>query len=278
MGSRRGRHQVASPMALDLDPLVTFAEHLAGIARGMLLMATTQRPEAEVKADRSFVTALDRQIEQRLRREITGRFPAHGIIGEEEGRERPEAAIQWVLDPIDGTAPFIAGMPVYGTLVAVAIEDIPVIGVMDLPAADNRWIGAAGRPTIHNGHVCRTRGTTTLSGTMMACMNPDFFCECERQTLEALKAETAWRIYGGSSMGYGLLASGRIDLCLDVRLQPYDFACYRPIIEGAGGVVTDWQGRPLTLASGPRVLSAGNAALHERALEAVTGDPDASYP
>jgi histidinol phosphatase-like enzyme (inositol monophosphatase family) len=256
-------------MALDLDPLIVFAERLAGIARGMLMDEAAIRPGAEVKADRSFVTALDRQIERRLRSEIAARHPDHGVIGEEEGADRPEAAVQWVLDPIDGTAPFIAGMPVYGTLIAVAVEGVPVIGVMDLPAADNRWVGAAGRPTLHNGRPCRARAGAGLSGAMLACMNPDFFAEGDRGALEALKAATAWRIYGGSSMGYGLLASGRIDLCLDARLQPYDFACYRPIIEGAGGVVTDWRGEPLTLASGPRVLAAGDAALHERALDLV---------
>ncbi len=253
-------------MPLDLDPLVGFAEHLAGAARAMLAEATAGRPNAEVKADRSFVTALDREIERRLRREIAVRYPDHGIIGEEEGRDRPGAAIQWVLDPIDGTAPFIAGMPVYGALIAVAVDGVPVVGVMDLPAADNRWVGAAGRPTTHNGRPCRTRATEGLSGAMLACMNPDFFSDLERGPLDRLKAATAWRIYGGSSMGYGLLASGRIDLCLDTRLQPYDFACYRPIIEGAGGVVTDWEGRPLTLASEPRVLAACSAVLHERAL------------
>jgi inositol-phosphate phosphatase / L-galactose 1-phosphate phosphatase / histidinol-phosphatase len=254
-------------MALDLDPLVAFAERLAGIARGMLAEATARRPDAEVKTDRSFVTALDREIERRLRREIAARFPDHGIIGEEEGRDRPEAAIQWVLDPIDGTAPFIAGMPVYGTLIAVAVDGVPVVGVMDLPAADNRWVGARGRPTTHNGGPCRTRANTALSGAMLACMNPDFFSEDERGPLEALKASTAWRIYGGASMGYGLLASGRIDLCLDTRLQPYDFACFGPIVEGAGGVVTDWNGAPLTLDSGKRVLAACGAQLHEQALD-----------
>ncbi len=260
-------------MALNLDPLVAFAEHLAGLARAMLVEATSLRPEAEVKADRSFVTALDREIEQRLRREIAAHYPDHGIIGEEEGRDRPDAALQWVLDPIDGTAPFIAGIPVYGTLVAFAVDQIPVIGVMDLPAADNRWIGVTGRPTTHNGRLCLTRTTLELSGAMMACMNPDFFAEQERQGLDELKAATAWRIYGGSSMGYGLLASGRIDLCLDTRLQPYDFACYGPIIEGAGGIVTDWHGKRLTLESGSRVLAACTPELHERAMSAVASVP-----
>jgi inositol-phosphate phosphatase / L-galactose 1-phosphate phosphatase / histidinol-phosphatase len=172
-----------------------------------------------------------------------------------------------VLDPIDGTAPFIAGVPVYGTLIALAVEGVPVIGVMDLPAASRRWIGVAGKQTLLNGMPCRTRSCPTLDRAIMACMNPDFFDPEERPRLEALRQATAWRIYGTSSMGYGLLAAGRIDVTLDTRLQPYDFACYRPIIEGAGGIVTDWDGATVTLATGRRILAAGSASLHQLALE-----------
>lgn len=252
-------------MAQDLAPFADFARHLADIARGMLTAATAVSPDVEIKADRSFVTALDRAIEQRLRREIAARYPEHGIIGEEEGREREGAAIQWILDPIDGTAPFIAGVPVYGTLIAVAVDGIPVIGIMDLPAADNRWIGMAGAPTTHNGRPVRTRAGTSLGGAILACMNPDFFTPEDKARLDRLVEATHWRIYGTSSMGYGLMASGRIDLAMDCRLQIHDFACYRPIIEGAGGIVTDWRGAPVTLETGTRILAAGDHALHEAA-------------
>lgn len=257
-------------MALDLEALAAFAEHLADIGREMLSVAEDEARDVAVKADRSFVTDLDRRIEQKLRREITTRYPGHGIIGEEEGRERPEAAIQWVLDPIDGTAPFIAGVPVYATLVAMAVEGVPVIGVADFPAARRRFVGVSGRPTLQNGRRCDTRAAS-LEGAMMACMNPDFFAAEERPALDALRAATAWRIYGTSSLAYGLLAAGRIDVCVDTRLQVYDFASYRPIIEGAGGRVTDWAGAALTLESGPRVLAAGSHALHETALALVQG-------
>jgi inositol-phosphate phosphatase / L-galactose 1-phosphate phosphatase / histidinol-phosphatase len=258
-GRRRSREVMP-----DLDALAAFAGHLADISRGML-RAAVDAPETEIKPDRSFVTATDRAIEQRLRREIALRFPDHGIIGEEEGRERPNAAVQWVLDPIDGTAPFIAGVPVYGTLISLAVEDTPVIGVMDMPAAGSRWVGVAGRPTTRNGLPCRTRGGVALDAAMMACMNPDFFSDGERAPLDALKSATHWRIYGTSSLAYGLLASGRIDLCFDTGLQVHDFACYRPIIEGAGGAVSDWAGQPVTLSSGRRIIAAGDAALHELA-------------
>jgi inositol-phosphate phosphatase / L-galactose 1-phosphate phosphatase / histidinol-phosphatase len=252
----------------DLDALSVFAEHLANISSEMLRVAV-DAPEADVKPDRSFVTATDKAIEQRLRREIAARFPDHGVIGEEEVREREGAAIQWVLDPIDGTAPFIAGVPVYGTLISVAVEGTPVIGVMDMPAAGTRWVGVVDRPTMRNGAPCRTRAGVPLDKAMMGCMNPDFFSDAERRSLEALKAATHWRIYGTSSLAYGLLASGRIDLCFDTRLHVHDFACYRPIIEGAGGMVTDWEGRPLTLSSGTHVLAAGSKALHAALLDAI---------
>jgi inositol-phosphate phosphatase / L-galactose 1-phosphate phosphatase / histidinol-phosphatase len=256
-------------MLPNLGPLSAFACHLADIARSMLMEAASRQPEVAVKSDRSFVTEMDKKIEQRLRLEIKAHYPDYGIIGEEEGPERPDASVQWILDPIDGTAPFIAGVPVYGTLVALAVDQIPVIGVMDLPAANNRWVGVSGQPTIHNGTRCQTRPSSTLDKAIMACMNPDFFSDEERKALEALKAKTNWRIYGTSSMGYGLMASGRIDVALDTRLQIYDFACYRPIIEGAGGVVSDWKGEPLTLASGPRVLAAASRELHQQALNTV---------
>ncbi|MFY8040884.1 MAG: inositol monophosphatase family protein [Bosea sp. (in: a-proteobacteria)] len=257
-------------MALDLEALTAFAEHLADIGREMLIGAEDEARDVAVKADRSFVTDLDRRIEQKLRHEITSRFPGHGLIGEEEGRERSDAPIQWVLDPIDGTAPFIAGVPVYATLVAMAVEGVPVIGVADFPPARRRFVGVSGRPTLQNGRRCDTRAAP-LEGAMLACMNPDFFAAEERLALDSLRSATAWRIYGTSSLAYGLLAAGRIDLCFDTRLQIYDFASYRPIIEGAGGCVTDWAGAALTLDSGPRILAAGSHALHDTALALVQG-------
>ncbi len=256
-------------MSLNLDEFARFGVHLAGLARQMLLEAAKADTRAEVKPDRSFVTATDKAIEQRLRREISARYPDHGIIGEEEGRDRAEAAIQWVLDPIDGTAPFIAGIPVFASLIALAVEDIPVIGIMDFPMTDDQWLGVTGAPTLRNGKPCRTRSCPALDQAIMATMNPDFFAGDEIAILQALTSATAWRIYGASSLGYGQLASGRIDLACDTRLGIHDFAGYRPIIEGAGGKVTDWAGLPITLHSGPQTLAAGDLDRHAEALDCM---------
>ncbi len=226
-------------------------------------------PDRELKADRSFVTALDRAIETRLREEITARFPGHGIQGEEFGASDAGAEFQWILDPIDGTAPFIAGIPVYGTLIAVAQGARPILGVIDLPATQERWLGASGRQTLRNGAPCAVRACASLGEAMLSISNPDFFADEEKPALEALRLATGWRIYGGACMSYGLLASGRTDLAFDTKFQLHDFAGFPPIIEGAGGIITDWEGSPLTTQSGPRVLAAGSRQRHAEALRLI---------
>lgn len=193
-------------------------------------------------------------------------FPHHGIWGEEFGRDRPGADWQWILDPIDGTAQFIVGIPVYATLISVARGCVPIVGVMDYPAIGERWTGCEGLATTCNGAVCRTSSTLALSDAIMSTSSPDFYAETERPLLEALRQATRWRIYGGAALSYGRLAAGRTDLACDSSFQVYDFAGFRPIIEGAGGVVTDLEGRSLSLDSGTHVLAAATPELHGEAL------------
>ncbi len=263
----------------ELDGFVAFATELADAAHAMLAPAGRLRPETTVKADRSFVTAFDIEIERRLRAMIADRYPSHGILGEEEQAKDANAEFVWVLDPIDGTAPFIAGAPVYGTLIALAHAGIPVIGVIDQAATDDRWIGARGRPTRHRHGTCHTRACGSLREAILTSSNPDFFAPDEAPALAALRGATAWRIYGTACMAYGLLASGRTDVALDTGFKVHDFAPFVPIVEGAGGRISDWEGRPLTLTSGPRILAAGDAARHDdaRALveAAMMRGPDA---
>ena len=253
----------------EADAFAAFAMHLAEIARAMLRPGAGPQPATEVKHDRTLVTSLDRAIEQRLSAEIAARYPGHGIWGEEFGRINPDAALQWILDPIDGTAQFIAGIPTYSTLIALAVEETPVIGLMDFPATGDRWFGCEGRPTTHNGAAVHVRACDSLAEAMMSTSSPDFYSDIERPVLDGLRSRTRWRIYGGASMSYGLLASGRTDLTCDTNFKVYDFASFRPIIEGAGGVITDWDGQPLTTHSGPRVLAAGCRHRHAEALELV---------
>ena len=251
--------------------MLEFAHYLADTARDMASPAGA--PRAETKPDRSFVTATDRAIEARLREMIMDRNPDHGIIGEEFDNVAPDADQVWVLDPIDGTAAYVAGVPMYGTLIALLQGGVPVLGIIDMHVTGQRWFGAKGEITqLRLGGTttpCQTRSGLPLTQAILSASNPDFFGQAERPALAALSAQTAWRVWGASCMAYGLLATGRIDLAIDTGLEIYDWAPFTPIIEGAGGRVTDWAGRPLTIDSGPQVLAAGDPALHTQALALI---------
>lgn len=251
------------------DEWLAFALQLATESGAILREAATVRPDVEVKPDRSFVTALDARIERRMREMLADRFPSHGIIGEEEAPTDGDADLVWVLDPIDGTAAFIAGLPVYGSLIALMREGEPILGIIDHPITGDRWIGVKGSPTTHNGRPCRTRACGALGEAILSASNPDFFDAEETPALNAMRAATAWRIWGGACMSFGLLASGRTDAAFDTRLKLWDFAPFRPIIEGAGGVITDWDGRPIDHQTGKRIMAAGDPARHREMLGLV---------
>ena len=250
---------------------VEFAITLADTARGMIEQNKRDQLGVSVKPDRSLVTAMDMAIEKQLRAMINARFPDHGIIGEEQDWERPDAEFVWVLDHIDGTASFIAGMPVYGTLIALAHRGVPVLGIIDIPPVDARWVGVEGRPTLKNGARCRVKSCDDLSRAMMSTSNPDFYSEEERPALDLLRRHTNWRIYGAAALAYGLLTDGGTDIALDTGLKVYDYAPFRPVIEGAGGIITDWQGNPITLKTGPRILAAGDAGQHRAVVQMLNG-------
>lgn len=248
------------------DTHLAFALALADRSRQVMTQALRERPKVELKPDSSYVTDTDKGIERELRAMIEQAYPAHGILGEEYGAQHANAEYAWVLDPIDGTAAFVAGLPVFGTLIALLHEGVPVIGVIDHLMTNDRWVGALGRPTTRNGTDVRTRSCASLSQAMLSTSNPDFFDARERPLFERLRARTQWRIYGGSCFSYGLLASGRIDISIDSSLQIHDFAPYVPILAGAGGIITDWDGAPINVQSGPRILAAGDPARHAEAL------------
>ena len=254
--------------------LAAFAERLADASRQILGPAGAEPPQVEIKADASPVTEIDRAIETRLRDMIGERFPAHGVLGEEYGSERLDAEFVWVLDPIDGTAPFIAGIPVYGTLIGLAHRGKPLLGVIDHPATDDRWVGVAGQATTRNGQPVRTRPCTDLATAFTTNSNPDFLSADERARFERLRSRVRYTQYGGSCYAYGLLASGRTDLALDAGLDIFDILAVVPVIEGAGGVITDWAGEPIELGWQGRVLAAGAPALHREVL-ALLGAPPA---
>lgn len=226
----------------------------------------------EAKGDASPVTEADRAAELAMRDILAKERPDDGIIGEEFGTERGDAKRIWVLDPIDGTTSFMAGKPTFGTLIALLVDGWPVLGVIDQPTNRERWVGAAGHGTTFNGQPVRARTARALDEMSLATTGPQYFSEHEGEHFMGLAAKTAHKrmIFGGDCYNYGLLASGFIDLVVEAGLQLHDFAALVPIVEGAGGMMCDWNGEPLDADSKGDVIACADPARIDDVLEALT--------
>lgn len=246
---------------------LVFAHRLADISCAILREAAAATPDVAVKADASYVTETDKAVETRLREEINKAYPAHGILGEEWGGERLDAEHVWVLDPIDGTAPFIAGIPVYGTLIGLAHGGAPYIGVIDQPATGDRWAGIAGQFAESRNGPVRTRACPDFSRAFVTCSNADFMNADEQARFARVRKEAQYVQYGGSCFAYGVLAAGRTDLAVDAGMDPFDIIAPAAVVLGAGGVISDWTGAPVTTAWRGRVIAAGDEAAWRTALE-----------
>jgi histidinol phosphatase-like enzyme (inositol monophosphatase family) len=225
----------------------------------------------ERKSDRSFVTEADRAAEAAMRQLIEDSFPADGIIGEEYGTRNEGAGRQWVLDPIDGTTSFIAGRPIFGTLIALLQDGWPVLGIIDQPIAGERWVGAIGQPTLFNGKPAATKPLKELSDAVLATTSPHLFTNEEADAFMSVAKQVAEKkiVFGGDCYNYGLVASGHIDVVIEAGLKLYDYAALVPVVEGAGGMMADWQGNPLDAGSDGTVIALGDPARLEDVLEAM---------
>lgn len=224
----------------------------------------------EAKADASPVTEADRAAEAAMRRILDAEAPRDGIIGEEYGTSREGASRQWVLDPIDGTISFMAGRPIFGTLIALMEGGFPVLGIIDQPIGRERWIGATGVATTLNGREVRTRPCRQLSDAVLASTGPQYFDDHSAEHFMALAAKTSRRtVWGGDCYNYGLLAAGHLDLVVEAGLKLHDLAALAPIVEGAGGMMCDWDGEPLHEGSAGHVIALGDPARLEDVLEGL---------
>lgn len=222
----------------------------------------------ETKEDESPVTEVDQYVEKEIRKIIEKFHPDHGILGEEYGIENAQSEFMWVIDPIDGTKQFISGFPTFGTLIALCHHGVPVLGIIEHPAVLERWVGVKGYQTTLNGHVVFTRRCTTLATALMSSSSTEPVLEEHLLGYKNIISETKWRVYGAACYAYACLATGKIDLSIDSGgMREVDYCALVPIIEGAGGVITDWDGFPLTITSGKTVVAAATKQLHEQAIQ-----------
>ena len=255
-----------------LAALAAVAEAAADVAGAVIRPLFRADLAAELKGDASPVTIADRAAEQAMRAVLAERTPEAGVMGEEFGLDRPGASLRWVLDPIDGTRAFITGRPLFGTLVALLEEGVPVLGVIDQPITGERWVGVAGERTRFRGPAGRagTRCCASLDVAELSSTSPEMLGRAlpRFQRLAARARRVTW---GGDCYAYGLLALGQIDIVAECDLKPWDWAALGPVIEGAGGMLRDWSGRPLAADSAGDVLALGDARLLDAAIACLAG-------
>jgi myo-inositol-1(or 4)-monophosphatase len=258
-----------------IDGLLAAAEAAADVAGAVIRPFFRARLSADLKSDHSPVTIADRSAEQAMRAVLTERFPDHGVLGEEFGHDRPESRLCWVLDPIDGTRAFITGRPVFGTLIALLEDGKPILGVIDQPVTGERWIGAAGRPTVFRGPlggVAGCRPCAALAEAELSCTGPGMLVLGGDMPRWQRLADAVRRVsWGGDCYAYGLLALGHIDVIAEVTMKLWDWAALVPVIEGAGGKITDWSGQKLRPDGDGRVLAVGDPGLLDAALARLAG-------
>lgn len=218
------------------------------------------------------VTEADRAAEAVMRRLIKANFPQHGIIGEEFGAENPDAEYVWVLDPIDGTKSFVSGLPIWGTLIALVHSGAPAFGTMHQPYLRERFSGDGGAAYFATPSGRRTlavRGCASLAEATLFTTSPLLMNEADRARFGRVEREVRLSRYGGDCYAYCMLAAGHIDLVIETELKPYDIAALVPIITGAGGIITTWEGAPAQ--DGGRIIAAGDRRIHDAAMKLLAG-------
>lgn len=256
------------PEPSDFAATLDLAARLADTARRLARTSFRTPLAVELKADGSPVTAVDRAIETEMRRMIRSAFPTHAIRGEEYGVEGDgDREHTWVLDPIDGTKSFVTGFPLFGSLIGLLRAGRPVLGVIEVPILGERWIGATGHVTRFNGEPATASACRSLERAVLYTTSAELFDPADRACYERVAVRCALRRFGGDCYLYGLLASGYCDLVIESRLKPHDFMALIPVIEGAGGWISDWRGRPLGLESDGHVVAAATEALWRETLE-----------
>jgi histidinol-phosphatase len=248
-----------------LDRRLALAIEMADTVRPIVLGYFHADIGYDVKPDATPVTRADREVESVMRRMIETTFPEHGILGEEHGAVRTDASEVWVLDPIDGTKSFVTGKPLFGTLIALVRDGRPRVGIIDMPALNERWIGVEGRPTVFNGNASRVRACADISRAWLYATSPQMFVGDDAPAFERVRKRCSVTVYGADCYAYGLLARGKVDLVCEAQMAPYDYCALVPVVEGAGGIITDWSGRTLGLQSDGRVLAAGDPRTHAAA-------------
>jgi inositol-phosphate phosphatase/L-galactose 1-phosphate phosphatase/histidinol-phosphatase len=247
-----------------LDTILDITDKAAAIPRDYF----RARVDVIHKSDATPVTVADRATEELIRAALARHFPDHGVLGEEFGLSDSDSPYCWIIDPIDGTRAFISGMPLYGMLVGLLKDGVPVLGVVRMPELDEVYASNGVQATL-NGQPLATSQTTDLSQAMVYINEADKLMRDEPEVFKRLNTAGRDRRYSYDCYPHALVAAGHVDACIDFDLKPYDILPLVPIVAAAGGVITDWQGQPLGVESDGRVVTAATPALHAQLLDLI---------
>jgi len=252
-----------------------FVDHAIGfadISRAIIRKHINRPRDVTVKSDATPVTPVDQEVERALRTAIKRQYPQHGIVGEEYDDLISDSDYVWILDPIDGTMAFVAGLPTFSTLIALTWRGTPILGIMDSPYTMERWIGVDGAGSTLNGKSIRSRPCESLESAFSHTSSPLYFESSDDiAAYDRIKNTVAFLIFGGGCHAFGRVADGYIDVAFETAHDIHDYLALVPIISNAGGMISDWQGNPLTLSSGSRFIASGDPAVHQLAIHMLSG-------
>ena len=261
---------MAAPREDEISAIADLALALTRTSRPIINQWFRKSPDITRKSDESPVTIADKAVEEALRGEIKKHFPEHNIIGEEHGTSSSDHDFTWVIDPIDGTRAFSTGNPMFGTLIAVLYQNRPVIGVIDIPTQYQTWLGVEGRATTLNGEAVQTSGQTDLGQARLSTTSGHALGD-DYPRFEKLSTQAMVTGYGGDCANYAHLASGWTDIVAESNLAAYDIMAIVPVINGAGGMITEWDGTPIQLDTyDGTALASATTPLHDKASQLLS--------
>ncbi len=256
---------------LDENPcdFVSLANRLAD-ASGPIIRNYFRTPfTVDRKDDGSPVTRADQEAEAIMRSMLAQERPMDGIFGEEYKNKNLESEFIWVIDPIDGTKSFITGRPIFGTLIAVVQKNKPTLGLIDQPINNERWLATRGNGATFNGKVIKVRTCAKLADAVIGTTSPQLFDSTGKDQWQKVSSKAKHVVYGGDCYTYAQLAAGFVDVVMETGLKPYDFCAIALLVEEAGGIITDWQGDPITMASNGSILACGDPRVHQEIMDSL---------
>ena len=258
-------------MKSEFGSFVNFLNNFANKSSEILTKKFRKKFNFESKKDGSFVTDIDKEIEELFRRKVKQVYPSHGIYGEEFGYSNKNSEYVWVIDPLDGTHSFISGKPLFGTLICLTFHRIPVIGLIDVPILKERWVGGKDLGVFFNKKRCLPiGGEKTLNQSIVSSTSTLMFKGIYENKIKKIYKKSKFPIFGTDCYAYGLLLSKKIDLIIENNMKPWDYLAQVALINELGGIISDWSGNELDISSKGQVIATSSKKCYEEAIKILS--------